>query len=77
MRHSLEAARLGHIGTIQGFKRFDRLTRTVENERQPLANFSAALEHERQISPSIGGRTIFDDQRQPKHNDAAHQQSLF
>jgi hypothetical protein len=49
MRHSLEAARLGHIGTIQGFKRFDRLTRTVENERQPLANFSAALEHERQI----------------------------
>lgn len=63
LRHSLEAARLGHTEKIQGFRRLDRLTRTVENERQPLADFSAALEHERQLSPSVGGRTIFDDQR--------------
>jgi hypothetical protein len=77
LRRSLEAARLGHTEKVQGFKRLDRLTRTVENEDQPLADFSAALEYERQMSPSVGGRTVFDDRRGPRRNDAAHQQSLF
>jgi hypothetical protein len=77
LRRSLEAARLGHTEKIQGFKRLDRLTRNVENERDPLADFSAALEHERKISALVGGRTVFDDQRHLKHHAAALQQSLF
>ena len=60
LRRSLEAARLGHTEKLQGFKRLDHLTRAVEDQRQPLANFDAALLHERQISASIGGRTVFD-----------------
>ena len=79
LRRALEAARLGHTEKTQGFKRLDQLTRTIENEIQPLADFSAALEHERQISPSIGGRTVFDDapRRQPRRNRTASQLSLF
>ena len=77
LRRSLEAARLGRTEKVEGFKRLDRLTRTVEHECSPLVDFDAALEHERQLSPSIGGRTVFDDRRQPGRSDAAKQLSLF
>jgi len=77
LRRSLEAARIGHTEKVEGFKRLDRLTRSVEKECSPLANFSAALEHERRLSPSIGGRTVFDDRPRRGRGDAAGQLSLF
>ncbi len=77
LRRSLEAARLGHTEKVEGFKRLDRLTRTVEKERNPLADFNEAIEHERQISTSVGGRTVFDDGRQRERSKAAVQLSLF
>ncbi|HZY63185.1 MAG TPA: DUF763 domain-containing protein [Edaphobacter sp.] len=77
LRRSLEAARIGHTEKIEGFKRLDRLTRTVEEKRQPLADFSAALEHEHRISKSVGGRTVFDDSRSAKQLKGTGQRSLF
>jgi uncharacterized protein len=77
LRRSLEAARLGHTEKVEGFKRLDRLTRTVEREGSPLADFDAVLEHERKISPSLGGRTVFDGRPQRERNDASGQLSLF
>jgi len=77
LRRSLEAARVGHAEKLEGFKRLDRLTRTVEEERQPLADFTAALNHEHQISKSVGGRTVFDDRRPTKQSKSPRQQSLF
>lgn len=77
LRRSLEAACVGHTEKVEGFKRLDRLTRTVEEERQPLADFSAALEHEHQISKSVGGRTVFDDRRPAKSPKRMGQQFLF
>jgi hypothetical protein len=65
LRRSLEAARLGHTEKLEGFRRLDRLTRKVEEEREPLADFDAAIRHERAISSSVGGRTVFDD-KMPK-----------
>lgn len=47
LRRSLEAARLGHSEKIEGFRRLDQLTRTVEEQFEPRANFEAALAHER------------------------------
>ena len=61
LRRSLDAARVDHTEKLDGFRRLDRLTRAVENDTQPLADFTAALDHERSISPSVGGRTVFDD----------------
>ena len=75
LRRSLEAARIGHTEKVQGFKRLDQLTQTVEHKSSPLADFSAAIEHERQISPSLGGRTVFDDRR--GRSDVAVQLPLF
>ena len=60
LRRSLEAARLGHTEKLEGFRRLDRLTRKVEEERMPFAEFDATIRHERAISSSIGGRTVFD-----------------
>jgi hypothetical protein len=77
LRRSLDAARLGHTERLEGFKRLDRLTRAVEHDRQPLADFTAALEHERHISPSIGGRTVFDDAPRRKSRSNEPQLSLF
>jgi uncharacterized protein len=61
LRRSLESAHLGHTEKLEGFRRLDRLTRKVEEERNPKADFDAAIGHERAISSAIGGRTVFDD----------------
>lgn len=46
---------------MDGFRRLDQLTRAVEKDRHPFADFGAVLEHERTISSSLGGRTVFND----------------
>jgi hypothetical protein len=77
LRRSLDAARLGHTEKVEGFRRLDHLTRTVENDRQPLADFDAALEHERAISPSLNGRTVFDDRSPRMRETVTSQLDLF
>jgi hypothetical protein len=63
LRRSLADARLGDTTKIDAFKRLDHLTRQVEEDRDPFADFNKALAHERAISPSLDGRTVFDDRR--------------
>ena len=77
LRRALDAARLGQAEKLEGFRRLDRLTRSVERDRQPLADFTAAITHEREISPSIGGRTVFDDRPRRPSRNADPQLSLF
>jgi hypothetical protein len=69
LRRSLDRAKAGTTDKLDGMKRLDCFVRGVERQYQPEADFDAALAHERDISPSIGGRTVFDDvkpRRQPK-----------
>ncbi len=66
LRRSLDAARLDRTEKIDGFRRLDRLTRRIEQEMSPNANFREALAHEHAISPSIGGRTVLDDRKHPR-----------
>jgi hypothetical protein len=77
LRRSLQAARLGNMEKVEGLKRLDRLTRTVEAKRQPVADFAGAMEYERANSRSFGGRTVFD--ARPKMSEAkkSSQGSLF
>jgi hypothetical protein len=77
LRRSLEAARLGHTEKLEGFRRLDRLTRKVEEEREPLAEFDAAIKHERAISSFLGGRTVFDDKTPEKPSIPTSQLHLF
>ncbi len=61
LRRALDSAKLGHTEKLDGFRRLDKLTRAVEQQHDPLADFSAAIENERAISDSVGGRTVLDD----------------
>jgi hypothetical protein len=76
LRRALDASKLGHTEKLEGFQRLDRLTRNVEEQREPLADFTAAIDHEKAISHSIGGRTVFDDKPTVK-SKANSQLSLF
>jgi hypothetical protein len=75
LRRSLETARIGHTEKLEGFRRLDRLTRAVEHGPEPLADFSAAIAHERAISAEMGGRTVFDDA--PVSHKHSQQLDLF
>jgi uncharacterized protein len=77
LRRSLAAARLGHSEKVDGFKRLDRLTRTVERDRHPVADFDAAMAHEQSISSSLGGRTVFDDKPSGRRPNSSPQLRLF
>jgi hypothetical protein len=71
LRRALQQAKVEHTEKLGGFDRLDRFTRSVEEHRRPKAKFEAALAHERAISPSLDGRTVFDDREKPaiKKND--------
>lgn len=77
LRRSLDAARLGHTEKLEGFRRLDQLTRTVETKREPLADFDSAIAHERAISSSLGGRTVFDDRAPQRKRAETPQLTLF
>ena len=63
LRRGLDAAKVGHSERVEGFKRLDRFVRNVEEQFQPGADFAEVMRHEQAISPSLGGRTVFDDRK--------------
>jgi hypothetical protein len=82
LRTSLDAAKVGDKEKVDGFRRLERFVRAVETQLQPKANFDAVIAHENEISPSLDGRSVFDDKRRrhrPGRRDANNprQRSLF
>ncbi|MFB3777212.1 MAG: DUF763 domain-containing protein [Bryobacteraceae bacterium] len=63
LRHSLDRAKLEGRAKLDGFRRLDRFVKLVERQMEPRADLDALVEHERAISPSLGGRTVLDDKR--------------
>jgi len=72
LRRALELAKVGDTDKLDGFRRLNGFVRAVESRVEPVADFDAALAHERRISPQLGGRTVYDDR--PKKSK---QLSLF
>jgi hypothetical protein len=60
LRRALEAARIGRSEKLDGLARLDAFSRAIEARSGPEADIEAAIAHERAISPSLGGRTVFD-----------------
>jgi hypothetical protein len=74
LRTSLDRARLGGDekgDKLDGFRRLERFVRAVETRREPEADFEKLIAHENAISPSLDGRSVFDDKprRKPRSND--------
>ncbi len=76
LRNALDAAKLGHTEKVDGFKRLDRLVRAAEERLEPEANLERVIAQEHAISPSLGGRSVFDD-RKAKRAPGGEQLSLF
>lgn len=79
LRKALDAARLGRSEKLDGMARLDAFTRAIERGAAPHADTAAAIAHERAISPSLGGRTVFDDpgERRPRPAARSGQLRLF
>jgi hypothetical protein len=75
LRRSLDRARMSGKDKLDGMARLERYVRAVEAHYAPEADFGAALAHEHAISPSLGGRTVFDSPRRPRNG--ARQLGLF
>ena len=57
----------GYTDRLHGMARLDAFTRASGARRGPGSDVAAAIDHERRISPSLGGRTVFDDRsRRPR-----------
>ncbi len=76
LRRALQQAKVGDTEKLDGFGRLDRFTRMVERQAQPEAAFRAVMAHERAISKSVGGRTVFDDRKKTVKRNTG-QLSLF
>jgi len=61
LRASLDAAKVGDKEKIDGLRRLERFVRAVETALKPQADFVEVLAHERAISRSLDGRSVFDD----------------
>jgi len=61
LRRALDSARLGYTDKLHGLARLDSFARLVEQRLSPEADVDAAIAHEKAISTSLGGRTVFDD----------------
>lgn len=77
LRRSLDAAKLGDPDKTEGFRRLDRFVRVVEQRNSPEADFTEVLARERRISPSLGGRTVFDKPEKPRVKKTKGQLPLF
>ncbi|HEY4312173.1 MAG TPA: DUF763 domain-containing protein [Pirellulales bacterium] len=63
---SLERAKLGDKERSEGLSRLHRFVKTIEHTLQPEADFEKLIAHEYQISPSLGGRSVFGPARSPE-----------
>lgn len=60
LRRALDAAGVGQVEKVDGFRRLDAFTRAVEATAAPDADVDAAMARERAQAPIYGGRTVFD-----------------
>jgi uncharacterized protein len=76
LRGALDSAKVGDIEKIDGFRRLDRFTRAVEKRYEATAHLEQLIAHENAISPSLDGRSVFDD-KPARKRPAEKQLQLF
>jgi hypothetical protein len=77
LRSSLDAAKVGDQEKLDGFRRLNRFVQNVEKQCEPKADFKALIAHENAISPSLDGRSVFDDRPRRQRVNTPKQRSLF
>jgi len=77
LRTSLDAAKVGDTEKLDGFRRLDRFVQNVEKQLAPIADFDSVISHEEAISPSLNGRSVFDDRPVRFKKISPAQRTLF
>ena len=77
LKTALDSANIDGQEKLDGLRRLDKFVTSVEDRLAPQAEFEKILEYERRISPSLNGRTVFDDLKQRKKKFYPRQQRLF
>ncbi len=77
LRRGLDAAKLGDTDKTDGFARLNKFVAVVERRYQPEADFNAIVAHEHAISPSLDGRSVFDNRKGRPSRTMGKQLSLF
>lgn len=77
LRSSLDSAKVGRTDKVDGFRRLDRFVRAVETRLKPEADFDAVIAHEKAISRSLNGRSVFDQKSGRRINKNSSQGMLF
>ena len=76
LRRSIERAKVEQSDRAGGMKRLDRFVRAIEARTTTEVDFDAVLDHERAISPSLDGRTVFGDRTRTKGAAASQSRQL-
>ncbi len=77
LRRALDSAKLENTDKIDGLRRLDQFIRRIEEQFAPEADFDKAVAYEHAISPSIDGRSVFDDRKKAPKKHEKSQLSLF
>ena len=77
LRRSLDSAKVGRTDKMDGFRRLDSFVRAVESRLKPEADFDAVIAHEKAISQSLNGRSVFDRKSGRRNRDNPGQRLLF
>ncbi len=60
LKDAVKKAKIGEHDRLDALKKLDAMTRHIENNYEPDADIEKLIAHERKISKSLGGRTVFD-----------------
>ena len=77
IRTGSSSERVSDREKLDGFRRLERFVRTFETRFEPEAEFDKLIAHEKAISPSLDGRSVFDDKPRQRFKDNSRQQRLF
>jgi hypothetical protein len=61
LRTDLDDAKVGYKYKLDSFRRLESVVRATETHLEPQANHDAVIDHEEAISPSLYGRSVFDE----------------
>jgi len=77
LKTALDSAKVDGREKLDGLRRLDKFVSSVEDRLAPKADFEKILEYERRISPSLNGRSVYDDLKERKKKLYPRQQRLF
>ena len=77
LRRSLDAAKVDGGDKLEGFRRLNQFVGEVETDLRPQVDLPSLVAHERALSPSLGGRSVRQDNRRPTPPSEPDQMSLF